>query len=385
MSPSNRPFRDLMPVTRRWAYFDHAAVAPLPEPARLAIAQWLEEATEEGDTIWPRWSKRMESLRSTAAQMIHADPAEVALVPNTTTGISLVAEGFPWQAGDNVVTLANEFTSNIYPWMNLASRGVECRRVPVDGGRVDLGRVEEAIDSRTRIVTVSWVGYASGWRIDPAEVAAMAHRRGALLFLDAIQGLGVFPLDVETSGIDFMAADGHKWMLGPEGAGLLYIRREHLDRLRPMICGWHSVLAGSRYDKIEFELKPAAVRYEGGSQNMVGFTGLNASLEMLRELGVGPNASPIADRVLEIADYAVDKLRDLGLPLVSPHEGTHRSGIVTFQTPTADPQKVRQQLADRGIAVACRGGGIRLSPHGYATEEEIERLVEVVKELNVHA
>jgi cysteine desulfurase/selenocysteine lyase len=382
MSGLIAPFRDLMPVASRWAYFDHAAVAPLPQPARQAIAQWLDEAAEEGDTVWPRWAKRMESLRGTAADMIHADPAEIALVPNTTTGITLVAEGFPWQAGDNVVTLANEFPSNIYPWMNLQSRGVETRLVPVDGGRVDLGRIEHAIDARTRIVTISWVGYASGWRIDPAEVAALAHRRGALLFLDAIQGLGVFPLDVQASGIDFLAADGHKWMLGPEGAGLLYIRREHLDRLRPMICGWHSVLAGSRYDQIEFKLKPAAVRYEGGSQNMVGFTGLNASLDMLRHLGVGPNASPVAVRVLEIADYAAARLRDLGLPLVSPHEGNHRSGIVTFQTPDADPLKVRQQLADQRIAVACRGGGIRISPHGYAIEEEIDRLAAALREIN---
>jgi selenocysteine lyase/cysteine desulfurase len=373
-------FRERMPITRKWAYFDHAAVAPLPQPAHEAISQWLVEATEEGDTAWQIWSRRMELLRQTAAAMIAADPAEVALVPNTTTGISLVAEGLPWQPGDNVVTLANEFPSNIYPWMNLQSRGVETRVVPVEGGRVELARIEDSIDARTRIVTVSWVGYASGWRTDPAEVAALAHRRGALLFLDAIQGLGVFPIDVQASGIDFLAADGHKWLLGPEGAGLLYIRREHLDRLRPMICGWHSVLAGSRYDLIEFKLKPAAVRYEGGSQNMVGFTGLNASLEMLRDLGIGPTTSPVADRVLEIADYGVAKLRDLGLPLVSPHEGEHRSGIVTFQTPSADPQKVRQQLADRGIAVACRGGGIRLSPHGYALEEEMDRLVAALSE-----
>jgi selenocysteine lyase/cysteine desulfurase len=368
-------FRQLMPITGKWAYFDHAAVAPLPLPASEAIGQWLAEATAEGDTVWPRWSQRMESLRQTAAAMIHADPTEIALVPNTTTGITLVAEGLPWQAGDNVVTLANEFPSNIYPWMNLQSRGVETRLVPVEGGRVDLERIDQAIDARTRIVTISWVGYASGWRIDPAEVAALAHRRGALLFLDAIQVLGVFPLDVQSAGIDFLAADGHKWMLGPEGAGLLYIRREHLDRLRPMICGWHSVLAGGRYDLIELALKPAAVRYEGGSQNMVGFTGLNASLEMLRDLGVGPTTSPVADRVLVIADYAAERLQAAGFPLVSPHEGEHRSGIVTFLTPDSQPLEVRQKLATRGIAVACRGGGIRLSPHGYATEGEIDRLL----------
>jgi selenocysteine lyase/cysteine desulfurase len=155
-------FRELMPITRKWAYFDHAAVAPLSLPAQQAIAQWLAEATEEGDIVWPGWAKRMESLRQTAAAMIQAEPAEIALVPNTTSGITIVAEGLPWQPGDNVVTLANEFPSNIYPWMNLASRGVETKLVPVEGGRVDLARIEDAIDERTRVVTISWVGYASG-------------------------------------------------------------------------------------------------------------------------------------------------------------------------------------------------------------------------------
>jgi selenocysteine lyase/cysteine desulfurase len=372
-------FREQMPIVRKWAYFDHAAVAPLPEPSRQAIHQWLTEAVEEGDTAWPRWARRMETLRESAAAMLHAEPPEIALVPNTTAGITLAAEGYPWEPGDNVVALANEFPSNVYPWMNLQSRGVETRLVPVDGGRVDLARVDTAIDRRTRIVTMSWVGYASGWRIDPAEAAALAHRRGALFFLDAIQGLGVFPLDVRASGIDFLAADGHKWLLGPEGAGLFFVRRELLDRLRPLHCGWHSVMAGSQYDKIEFKLKPGAVRYEGGSQNMVGFIGLAASIDLLRACGLAHDHSPIADRVLAIADLAAARLAELGLPLISPHEGNHRSGIVTFGVPGKEPLVVRKALAHAGIVVACRGGGIRLSPHGYATEEEIDRLIAALR------
>ncbi|HZN35168.1 MAG TPA: aminotransferase class V-fold PLP-dependent enzyme, partial [Pirellulaceae bacterium] len=227
-------FRAAMPIASRVAYFDHAAVAPLPESARDAIRGWLDQATEEGDPIWTQWARRLEEVRQAAAGLINAQPAEIALVPNTTSGIGLVAEGLPWQRGDNAVTLENEFPSNQYPWMNLASRGVEVRRVPAPGGALDLNRLEEACDARTRIVSISWVGYATGWRIDPAEVAAICQRRGCLFFLDAIQGLGVFPLDVRAAGVDFLAADGHKWLLGPEGAGLLYIRQELLPELRPL-------------------------------------------------------------------------------------------------------------------------------------------------------
>lgn len=373
----NASFRSQMPITARWAYFDHAAVAPLPQPARVAIAAWLKEAGEEGAVPWSNWSQQVERTRLSAAALVGAEADEIALVPNTTTGISLVAEGFPWREGDNVVTLDNEFPSNLYPWMNLASRGVEARLVPVEGGRVDLGRLEEAIDGRTRLVSLSWVGFASGWLIDVEEAARLCHQRGCLFFLDAIQGLGVFPLDVKTSGVDFFAADGHKWLLGPEGAGLLYVRREHLELLRPLGLGWNSVVGAGKFAP-QMNLRPAAARYEGGTQNMAGMIGLGGSLKMLADLGVGPGSSPLADLVLSITDYACEKLKGVGALLLSPREGAHRSGIVTFSVPGKDPAEIRKALLAAGIITSCRGGGVRISPHGYATPEEIDRLVAVL-------
>jgi selenocysteine lyase/cysteine desulfurase len=367
--------RSLMPVAQRLIYFDHAAVAPLPGPTRDAIQNWLQEATEQGDVRWPQWAARIEQLRTTAARLIAAQPAEIGLVPNTTTGISLVAEGYPWREGDNIVTLANEFPSNQYPWMNLASRGVETRRVPVEEGAVSLDRLAAACDSRTRIVSVSWVGYATGWRIDVAAVGELCRRRGCHFFLDAIQGLGVFPLDVHAAGVDFLAADGHKWMLGPEGAGLLFIKQEHLNLLRPLNCGWNSVVAGSDYTRIELNLKPTAARYEGGTQNTGGLIGLAASLDLLASLSLSPTASPIAEHVLAITDHACDRLCRLGATFLAPRHGDHRSGIVTFQIPGHDSNHLRRRLEAAGIITRYRAGGVRISPHGYATMEEVERLI----------
>jgi cysteine desulfurase / selenocysteine lyase len=369
-------FRAAMPIARHVAYFDHAAVAPLPAPARKAILHWLDQATEQGDVVWSQWAQRLEEVRQTAAALMNAQASEIALVPNTTSGISLVAEGFPWQAGENVVTLANEFPSNQYPWMNLAARGVEVRRVNVEGGVADLDRLAAACDARTRIVSVSWVGYATGWRINLRDVADLCRRAGCLFFLDAIQGLGVFPIDVRAAGVDFLAADGHKWLLGPEGAGLLFVRQEHLSRLRPLMVGWNSVVQGSDYTRIELNLRSEAARYEGGSQNMVGFIGLGASLDLLTSLGVCPQKSPVAEHVLAITDYACQRLLELGATLLAPRDGDHRSGIVTFNLPGHDANTIRRRLELQKIIVRCRAGGVRLSPHGYATLEEVDRLIE---------
>ena len=235
-----------MPVAKKWSYFDHAAVAPIPKPALDAISKWASEATEDGDAVWMAWNRQHEECRKTAANLINAQVSEIGLVPNTTFGINLVADGLDWKEGDNVVLPEHEFPSNVYPWMSLQDRGVELRQVPLDGHKVCIDRIADACDERTRIVSASWVGYASGARLDPKELSTAVHEKGALFFLDAIQGMGVFPLDVVDADIDFLAADGHKWMLGPEGAGIFFLKHQHLDLLRPMNVGWNSVAQWQR-------------------------------------------------------------------------------------------------------------------------------------------
>lgn len=364
-------FRRQMPVAKRWVYLDHAAVAPIPACSQQAIQHWADEAACDGTTRWPQWDRHVHEVRGLAARLVASDEDEIALIHNTTAGISLVAEGFPWQSGDNVVTLANEFPSNLYPWMNLASRGVETRRVAVERGRVDFNRIAEACDERTQIVAASWVGFASGWRNDVAELSRVAHDCGALLFLDAIQGLGVFPLDVRETNVDFLAADGHKWLLGPEGAGILFIRREHLDRLRPLGVGWHSVAHDHDFDRIEPDWKPSAARYEGGSENTPGFIGLRASLELLLDYG----ADNLARRILEITNFACQRLTSAGATIQSVRDGEHDSGIVSFTWPHGDMRAIRHQLLNKNIVLSFRSGRLRISPHAYTNEDAIERLV----------
>lgn len=374
-----------MPAARKWAYLDHAAMSPLPLPTAEAFQKWLAEAVETGNPVWPNWVKDVERMRASAARMIGASTDEIALIGNTTTGISLVAEGLDWQPGDNVVTLADEFPSNVYPWLNLESRGVQTRRVPTEAsGRLDIDNLAAACDDRTRMVTVSWIGFATGYRHDVKRIASVAHEKGALMFLDAIQGLGAFPLDVNDMGVDFLAADGHKWMLGPEGAGIAYIGREHLEKLRPIGPGWHSVMPGQDYTHIELNLRPTAARYEGGSQNNAGMLALGASLELLAGLGL----DSLAACVLDFTDRACERLLDIGATIISDRRPDHRngeqrSGIVAFQMPGKDAMALKRHAMRREVVFGVRAGRLRISPHAYNNEEDLNRLVAALTSFNV--
>lgn len=372
-----RTLRAEMAVTERWAYLDHAAVCPLPAPAVHAMTHFAQQVASMGDTIWPSWRRRLEEIRSRLGELLGVHPDEIAFVPNTTSGIHLIAQSFPWRAGENVVTLVNEFPSNYYPWLGLESIGVKLRRVEAPNGRVQLNLLREACDARTRIIAVSWVGFASGWRVDLAELAELAHRQGALLLVDAIQGLGVFPIDVQAAAIDFLVADGHKWMLGPEGAGVLYIRREHLDRLRPVGMGWNSVIDPFTFES-DGQWRNSAARYEGGSHNLAGLMAWGASLDLLASLGWSAKSNPLADRVLELADYAVEQIQQRGGRLLYARDEAHRSGIVTFSWPNASPEDLRRRCRQAGVAVSARGGGLRVSAHAYNEPEELDRLFDAL-------
>lgn len=366
-------FRDEFAVTRHWAFFDHAAVAPLSAPARAALKEWTDAMADNGVAAWTDWQRRVDWTRALAGRLLNADPLDVAFVKNTSEGIAFIAEGLTWQAGENVVTCADEYPSNLYPWMNLAGRGVEVRRVPSHDGRILIDDLRDAIDGRTKLVTLSWVEYATGYRNDLDAVANLCRAAGVLLFVDAIQGLGVFQLDVRKTPIDFLAADGHKWLLGPEGAGLFYVNRGLLDRLHPIEVGWNSVVHCHDFSRVELDLKPHAGRWECGTLNVGGIVALGASLELLLNAGI----DNVAARVLELGDHLCEQLRRTRLNVYSSRRPGEASGIVSL-TGIADPAAAVRRCRAAGMVVNQRGGRVRVSPHAYNTFDEIDRLVDLL-------
>jgi selenocysteine lyase/cysteine desulfurase len=330
---------------------------------------WTDAQEQDGVVRWPSWEKKVEALRGLAARLIGAQRDEVAFITSTTHGIGLIAEGFPWREGDNVVTAAEEYPSNIYPWMNLASRGVSLRSVESRAGRIFVEDLAAAVDERTRVLAISHVEFASGFRNDLDALAEICHGRGIALCVDAIQSLGALVLDVRRTPVDFLAADGHKWLLGPEGAGILYVRRDWIDRLRPIGVGWHSVVGSYNEPKPEFRLKPGADRWEGGSFNMAGLQGFGASLGLILELG----PERLSDRVLDRAD-AVRKLAEAaGWSVFGSRSPRDVAGIVALEHPRVDPREAAHALRRQGIVVACRRGRLRVSPHFYNNDEDLER------------
>ncbi len=367
--------RDAFPVTRTWAFLDHAAVAPLSAPARQALVEHADFMTANGGARLTPWVQRVEEVRGLAARLLNADPPDVAFVKNTSEGIGIVAEGFPWEAGDNVVTAAEEYPANLYPWLNLGHRGVGVRLVPSRGNRLALDDLAAAMDRRTRLVSLSFVEYSSGFRNDLAAVGALCRERGAAFFVDAIQGLGVLPLDVRQAPVDFLAADGHKWMLGPEGAGVLWVRREWVERLHPVGVGWNSVVGATDFATIDFRLKPHAGRWESGSLNVGGISALGASLALLLDAGI----PAVAGRVLALTDHLCERAASGGLEVFSSRRPDDRSGIVSLTVPGQDPRRLVRRCKEEGIVINQRAGRLRVSPHCYNTPAELDRLVEVLR------
>tara|TARA_R110002049_G_scaffold2750_2_gene21634 strand:+ start:486146 stop:487366 length:1221 start_codon:yes stop_codon:yes gene_type:complete len=372
-------WRQKMPVTAKWAYLDHAAVGPMSEGAARAIAEFSAQAATEGDTCWPQWAARIGVLRDRFASLLGCDAGEICMVPNTSTGINIVAEGWPWKPGDSVVVPEGEFPSNLFPWLNQASRGVQVRIVPRRGSEVAVEDLIQHCDETTRLIAVSWVGYASGFRIDVDELVRQAHQRGILVFLDAIQGLGVYPLDLRQCPVDFLAADGHKWLLGPEGAGMAMIRREHLDRLRCTNVGWSSVKQSHDFGHAKFELRDDAARFEPGSANMVGIAGLLQSVELFTQINQAHGDSAIAERVIGLTKRLDQMLLAEGATTTMPAQKQHRSGILNFNLPGIEPAELRKEGLRRGVVLSCRGGGVRASIHAYNNEDDFSRLIDTVR------
>jgi cysteine desulfurase / selenocysteine lyase len=369
-------FRAHFPVFNLWAFLDCAAVAALPDVAVKAFHDYAALLSGNGIACYLDWADRVRSIRTLAARLVNAPSADdICFVPSTTFGIGLVAEGFPWQSGDNVVVPAEEFPSNIYPWLNLKSRGVETRLIPSRGPRVQIDDIRNAMDSRTRVLAISAVEFASGYRSDLAALGELCRSRGIFFFVDAIQRLGMMPLDVQSLGIDALSADSHKWLLGPEGAGLAYIRREWAERFRTVMVGFNSTVNAFDYNQLDFLQKPHAGRWEGGGYNTAGIFAMGSSLQLLLDAGLGK----VWSRIEALSDELCEKARSQALEVFSSRDASEKSGIVMLTKPGHDPAVLLKRCRDAGVIVANRRDRLRVSTHAYNNSDDLDRFLDAVK------
>jgi selenocysteine lyase/cysteine desulfurase len=357
-------------------YLNHAAIAPWPSRTVKAVAQFSSELGRLGSQRYPHWLQTEQRLRERAARLIGAASAEeIALLKSTSEGLSFVAQGLDWESGDNIVTVAQEFPSNRIVWETLAERGVELRAIDIHRSTEPELALLERCDARTRLLAVSWVQYARGRRLDIARLTSACRERGILVCLDAIQGLGALPFDLAQSPVDFLVADGHKWMLGPEGLALFWCRPELGRELRLTEFGWHMVEDMGDFDKTDWTPAQSARRFECGSPNMLGIHALEASLSLIEALGVDQISAAIEARVNRL----VELIDGAGFELLSPRSPEQRAGILTFRVPGTDQQALYQALMRQGLMCASRGGGLRFSPHYYTPDDQLERAIEMTK------
>lgn len=357
----------MFPVTGNLVYLNHAALGPLSTRAYQAMERHARDQREFGALHWKDWYREYELFRESAARLLNATPQEIAILKNTSEGLSFVAAGFRWQRGDNVVTTGLEFPSNFVPWKNLESRGVELR--VADTPSVD--DIEKTIDSKTRIVTVAAVAFHNGFTADLDAIGELCAQRNVLFCVDAIQSVGALPIDVRRSNIAFLAADSHKWMCGPESAAMFFVAAGHRDKLDVLEHGWTNIARGGKFINCTTDLLPDARRFEAGSLNTNGIYGARAAIDLLLEIGI----DNIAAEVKRITAMLADGLDKIGYRVATPRPIA--SGIVAA-IPPAPLMRLHRLLEENGIVCAPREGMLRFSPHFYNDESDVDRVLAVL-------
>jgi cysteine desulfurase / selenocysteine lyase len=364
------------PVTRQKVFLAHAAVAPIPQRVAAAVREYAELCTQgDQETLLP--VAQMQESRGLAARLLGARPDEIAFVGPTSNALSLVAAGLRWRKGDNVVIYLDDYPSNVYPWMALGERGVEVRCLTTQSlGRIRPQDVLGHVDERTRLVALASCHFVSGHRIDLERIGSWLRARRVLFCVDAIQTIGAFPTPVEN--VDFLAADAHKWLLGPCAAGMLYVRREIQDELQPVLLGWHNVQCPDFVARENIALRSDARRYEAGTHNLLGLVGLHAAMELLLEVGI----DVIAAELLRKRALLVPALQARGFTVLGANAAPENaSGIVSFSRADADMATVQKRLEAAGIVTSLRTDRtgkryIRLSPHFYNTDAELQHTLD---------
>jgi cysteine desulfurase/selenocysteine lyase len=373
----NDTLRALFPVTERAIYLNHAAVSAPPIPTINAVQSQLADVSENGSVNFRNWIAVKENTRRLVAGMLGALPEQVAFMRNTSDGLSTVASGFGWRPGDNLVTFRHEFPSNIYPWLRVRDAfGVEVRMCEERDGRIDLDELIGLIDGKTRIVAISQIQFASGFRADLERIGRAARAHDALLVVDVIQALGVVPIDVQSELVDVAAAACHKWLLTPEGVGLLYLSARARERIQPTLVGWTSVPNPEDYGNFEQDWNKGTLAWETGTGPAALIHGLEASLKLLQEVGIRRIQAHLETLTDYLCERLCEQLRTTQYEVVSSRRAGEKSQIVCLRHLAGlSSMDLYAHLKKRNIITAPRGDRLRISPHLYNTLEEIDVLV----------
>jgi len=361
------------PVRKNLVYLNHAAVAPLPARVAAALRAHADDQSGFGALHWKKWYRRYDELREKAAAFVGGDAGRISLLPSTSLALNLVAQGLDWRPGDNVVGDDLEFPANVYPWMNLAPRGVEYRIARSRDGRLTAADFAPLVDARTRAVAVSWVTFHSGFVFPLAEISALCRDRDALFVVDAIQALGTMPIDAAALGIDVLAADGHKFLYGPEGLAIFAFSEKAKAAIRPPWVGWWNV--PWRESQLAYDLRPFASgrRFEAGSLPTGSVYALAASIDLLASVG----AEEAERRIGGVVAALRGGLRQLGWEIRTP--AGSRSAILAAVPPGGDARGAVAKLEEAGVVTSPREGAVRFAPHVGNDAAEIERVLAILR------
>ena len=365
------------PICGNKIFMAHAAVTALPRVVANAIIRFTEESAANFENF-AALVQSIQEARISAANLIRSSPEEIALIGPTSLGLSLFANGIDWRTGDEVICYLDDYPANVYPWLNLRSRGVTVRLLqPAETGALTPELIGEALTSKTKLVALASCNFVSGYRIDLNAIGKLLREREILFSVDAIQTLGAFPTTVEY--VDFLSADAHKWMLGPLAIGIVYVRKECFNLCRPTLLGSWNVKAPGFVAQEEIEFHPTAQRYEPGAMNVMGIFGMKAAIDLLLEIGI----ARVAERILTVIARLAGGLEGLGFTFLGPIGGPNASGILTVSRAGTDMEALFQRLTDANIVCSSRQDRqgkhyIRFSPHFYNTEAEVDQVLNVM-------
>jgi len=375
---ATKRYQDLFQLEPDLIYLNHAAVAPWPRATAQAVSRFAQENALQGSLAYPRWLQTEQALREQLCRVIGVDDSNaIALVKNTSEALSFVAYGLTWKEGDNIVISNEEFPSNRVVWESLANQGVELRMAKLSSDEDAEAALINLCDRRTRLLSISAVQYASGFRVDLGRLGEFCHRQHILFCVDAIQQAGALPLSLQDCHVDFAMADGHKWLLGPEGLGFFYVRPEAMEHLRLTQFGWHMLDDPSDFDNINWRIAHSARRFECGSPNMTAIHALHASLDIIENIGL----DSIAAQVLDNTRYLIEELQRIdAMQIVTPQSSDRHAGIVSFRLSGFDMPALFKFLSDRKVFCALRSGSLRLSPHFHNPRPQLALCVSHIRE-----